>query len=243
MTIAVVDDFKQDRMDIADFTGRYLREHDGPSPQFFFYSSGEDFIIEMRTRSFDIVLLDCCMDGMDGMQTAQELRRQDKDAALIFITSCRDYAVGGYLVSAAGYLLKPYTYDAFTQVFGTVYNRHPKRKDIITVMDGQEKRRVLVDDIVYCDISGHYAQIHMPGGMVIKVRMTFSDLFSLLSPYPQFLECYRGCLINMAHTCKAEELNFLMDTGERVPFRKKEHGQLLQQYSNYLFDKVRSDCL
>lgn len=101
----------------------------------------------------------------------------------------------------------------------------------------------MVDDIVYCDIQGHCVQIHLKGGGMARARMRFSTLAELLTPYPQFLQCFRGCIINMAHTIKAEELNFLMDTGERVPFRRKEHGRILERYSSYLINKVRTENL
>lgn len=243
MVIAVIDDYEQDRRSIAVNTERFLLEHNHSKPQFYYFSSGEEFITGLVPDFFDLVLLDCCMEKMDGLETAKMLRKVDKNTSLIFITSCRDYAVGGYLVSALGYLVKPYTYSSFSRVFENAYKRMSGKKDIILMKDGKEDKRILVDEIVYCDIEGHYVRIHLFNQPVVRVRMAFSSLAGILSPYPQFLECFRGCIINMAHTYKAEELNFLMDTGERVPFRKKEHGRLLQKYSNYLFDKVRSEGL
>lgn len=241
MTIAVIDDLEQDQLEISSCTSRFLSEHHGPAPQFCFYSSGEEFIAALSPHFFDIVLLDCCMEGMDGLETARRMRTLDKEASLIFITSCQDFAVDGYLVSAAGYLVKPFEYHSFSLVFDNVYNKLNPKKEFITVPDGNEKKPVFVDEIVYCDICGHYVQIHFPESKIMRIRMTFSALSSLLAPYPQFLECYRGCIVNMDHVHQTEELNFLMDSQERVPFRKKEQGSLLKKYSNYLFNKVRSE--
>lgn len=243
MRIAVIDDYEPDRMAVADCTRRYLKEHGNRPALFQFYSGGGEFIGHLAPGLFDLVLLDCCMEGMDGLQTAKELRRKDDTAALVFITSCQDYAVDGYLVSASGYLVKPYDYPAFSQVLSAVFNRCPHRKEAITVSDGNDQRQILVEDIVYCEVDGHYIKLHCTGPALIRVRMTFSAITALLSPYPEFLVCYRGCLINMAHTRKAEEMNFLMDIGDRVPFRRKERMKLLRQYSDYLFDKSRTGCL
>lgn len=243
MTIAIVDDFEPDQRSIADYTERFLKEKDVPPPQFFFYFSGEAFVSALSSHFFDFVLLDCRMDGMDGLETAKELRRKDKDAALIFITSCEDYAVDGYLVDACGYLVKPYTYDDFSRVFEAAFHRFPRRWEMIVLFDGSSKRWIPTEDIVYCDIHGHYSQIHFRSRQILRVRMTFSDLAALVAPYPQFLECYRGCIINMARVKRTEEMNFLMDTGERVPFRKKEQRAILQKYSNYLFDTIRSETI
>lgn len=242
MVIAVVDDLIQDQKNIADNMERFLKEQN-ITPQFYFYSSGEGFINDLTPHFFDFVLLDCRMAGMDGLETARKMRLVDEEAALIFITSYEDYAVGGYEVSALGYLIKPFTYDVFSRVLKNAQIRLTRKKEIITFMEGNTCKKILVDNIVFCDIEGHYVQIHLTGGKLLRMRMTFASLKKLLTPYPQFLECYRGCLINMAHTAKADELNFLMDTGERVPFRRKEHQRLLREYSNYIFDKVRSEGL
>lgn len=239
MRVAVVDDFEPDRRKIAENILRFCEERQVLEPRLFCYASGEEFLGALQPEFFDLILMDCCMSGMDGLETAKRLRRVDEEAILIFITSCRDYAVGGYLVSAAGYLVKPYAYEVFSGVLDKALAKFAKKQDIITVTDGNEKRKILADDIVYCDIAGHYVQIHLTASRLLRVRMSFASFLLLLAPYPQFLVCYRGCLINMAHTCKAEEMNFLMDTGERVPFRKKEHSKLVRKYSEYLFGQAR----
>lgn len=243
MTIAIVDDFEPDQHSIAEYAAHFLREKGIPSPKFFFYSSGEAFVEELSLHIFDFVLLDCRMDRMDGLETARELRRIDKNAALIFITSCQDYAVDGYLVDACGYLVKPFTYEAFSRAFEAAFHRFPRRWEMIVLFDGNAKRWIPTEDIVYCDIHGHYSQVHFKNRQVLRIRMAFSELSGLVEPYPQFLECYRGCIINMAHVKKTEELNFLMDSGERVPYRKKTQRVILQKYSNYLFERVRTETI
>lgn len=239
MTIAIVDDYEPDRLAVAGCARRYLNEHKGPKAQFRFYPGGREFLAGLSPKAFDLVFLDCCMDGMDGLQTARKLRQRDEAVALIFITSCCDYAVEGYLVSAAGYLVKPYTYDGFSNVFDPVFNRFSYQREMIQVTAGNGQKRILVDDIIFCDVDGHYVIFHLAWVPFLRVRMTFAAITALLDPYPQFLTCYRGCLINLAHTSKAEELNFLMDNGERVPFRRKERTKLLSSYSDYLFEKAR----
>lgn len=108
---------------------------------------------------------------------------------------------------------------------------------MVIVTEGRIKRRVPVNDIVFCDIDKHYSQFHLKCGMLIRFRMTFSDVSALLNPYPQFLQCYRGCIVNMDYGHIAEEMNFLMDTGERVPYRKKEHHSIVKRYSDYILNK------
>ena len=111
---------------------------------------------------------------------------------------------------------------------------------------------------LFSDIAGHWAQDYINeaanAGIVdgyedgtfrpdqsITLEEACAALLRLLAPYPQFLFCYRGCAVNLAHVRRAEELAFLMDTSERVPFRRKERAKLLRQYEDYLFEKARRE--
>lgn len=238
MTIAIIDDCESDQHRVAGYMERYLQEQAISLPNFYFYTDGEAFITELTPHFFDLVVLDCIMPGRNGLETAIELRKRDKDAALVFASSSRNYAIDGYLVDACGYLVKPYTYETFLQVFESAFKHLPIHHEVVLIPDGRVKRRILVNNIVFCDIDGHYTQIHLCSRQVIRIRMSFLDITALLIPYPQFLECYRGCMINMDHTKIAEEMNFLMDTAERVPYRKKARHIIMKKYSDYVLNKA-----
>ena len=55
----------------------------------------------------DVVLLDVRMPGMDGIETAQHLRKLDNPPAIIFATAYDAYALKAFEVHAIDYLLKP----------------------------------------------------------------------------------------------------------------------------------------
>lgn len=241
MMIAVVEDSPIDRERITMWMHRYWTERYEQEPlHVMTYSSGDDFIKALTPGRFALVLMDCRMEGTNGLEAARKMRACDQEAVLIFTTSSRDYAVDGYQVAASGYLVKPFTYETFEKALEQAWPRMPGCRACLH-FPGAEP--VFFEDIVYCDIDKHYAQVHLPGPKVLRIRMTFSKLLESLTPSEQFLLCYRGCVINMDHVQKMEDLNFLMDTEERVPFRKKEHVKLMRQYSSYLFEKTRRGYL
>ncbi len=55
----------------------------------------------------DVILLDVRMPGMDGIETAQHLRKLDDPPAIIFTTAYDAYALKAFEVHAIDYLLKP----------------------------------------------------------------------------------------------------------------------------------------
>ena len=58
-------------------------------------------------RKYDILFLDIDMPGMDGIMTAKEIRKTDKQVEIIYITNYGGYAGYAFGVHAFGYLLKP----------------------------------------------------------------------------------------------------------------------------------------
>ncbi|MFJ1971289.1 two-component system response regulator [Streptomyces sp. NPDC087903] len=75
--------------------------------------SGEEAMKALLRRRFALVLLDVRMPGMDGFETAANIKRLDqtKDVPIIFLTGAEDdsgYAFRGYATGAADYLTKPF---------------------------------------------------------------------------------------------------------------------------------------
>ena len=75
--------------------------------------SGEAAMKALLRQRFAVVLLDIRMPGMDGFETAANIKRLDqtKDVPIIFLTgtdSDAGYAFRGYATGAADYLTKPF---------------------------------------------------------------------------------------------------------------------------------------
>ncbi|WP_406168832.1 response regulator [Streptomyces sp. NBC_00996] len=75
--------------------------------------SGEEAMKALLRRRFAVVLLDIRMPGMDGFETAANIKRLDqtKDVPIIFLTGTdadAGYAFRGYSTGAADYLTKPF---------------------------------------------------------------------------------------------------------------------------------------
>ena len=76
-------------------------------------SSGEQALRAVLREDFAVILLDVRMPGMDGFETAANIKRLDqtKDVPIIFLTGAEDdsgYAFRGYATGAADYLTKPF---------------------------------------------------------------------------------------------------------------------------------------
>lgn len=62
---------------------------------------------------YDIVFMDIQLPDYDGMSAAKRLREKDKSVVLVFVTNFAQYAINGYEVDAADFLVKPVEYAHF----------------------------------------------------------------------------------------------------------------------------------
>lgn len=244
MKIAIVDDLKADREKVSSYLHKYFCGHTPPIALVLDqYESGENFIREFTPDTYQIIFIDYYMDKMSGLELARAIRHFDTSAALFFTTISKDYAIAGYMVKASGYLVKPFAYSELAEALSLLEIEDLQQQEYIKITNGYRTCRILLETIVYCDIDGHYAQIHLADRHMERTRMTFRELTQLLQSYPQFLCCYRGCIVNMDNIISLDAFCFIMSNDERIPIRLKEHSKILQTYSEYVFKKTRKKSL
>ncbi|GAA2737591.1 hypothetical protein GCM10010439_68300 [Actinocorallia aurantiaca] len=94
--------------------------------------SGEDALKALLTDEYAVILLDVVMPGMDGFETARDIKRRKKtrDIPIIFLTAINsdpDYAFRGYAAGAVDFISKPFdpwVLRAKVSVFVDLYNKN-----------------------------------------------------------------------------------------------------------------------
>lgn len=240
MNIAIIDDLKEDREKVEFYLHKYFAKHTPPSAlNIDHYKNGETFIKGFVPYTYQIIFIDYYMDQMSGVELAIAIRKSDSSSALIFTTVSQEYAIVGYKVKASGYLVKPFAYEELVELISLLEMEELYHQEYIEIVNGCSTQHILLESIVYCDIAGHYIQLHLCDGNMERTRMTFSQVSRLLDPYTQFLCCYRGCVVNMDHIKSLDDYCFIMLNSERIPIRLKEYSKISQTYFDYVFKKTR----
>ncbi|MET8681483.1 response regulator [Streptomyces sp. NPDC004647] len=111
--------------------------------------SGEEALKAMLRQEFAVVLLDVLMPGMDGFETAANIKRLDqtKDVPIILLTGTdagSDYAYRGYAIGAADFLTKPFDPWLLRTKVNVFLELHRKNRQLAA--QAEQLRRLLVDD-------------------------------------------------------------------------------------------------
>lgn len=171
------------------------------------------------------------------MQIAERIRKTDEACLLVFVTSSRQHAIESFRVRAFDYLLKPYTYEQFLDTMRLCDQKLVRFAHYIEVKEGRTFVKIHLHEIIYTDYYNHYIQIHTKK-RVVRTYMPFSEFSKLLLPYPQFLCCYRNCMINMDHVDAMDETDFLMSNGEKLPIMRARRNEVRKQYADYAFEQL-----
>lgn len=239
MLIAIVDDAEPDRELLLSYLKKYSAQHFLDYHCICFYSGDE--ILKVK-NNFDLIFLDIYMTGLDGLATAQELRKTNADCLLIFSTNSTDHAIDGYKVRAFDYLIKPYDYVKFTQTMDLCEAVFHSNSRYITINVKKVKQKILCKDIFYIDYRNHYIQVHTKE-KIIRSHMYFNEMLTMLGDQPNFLSCNRNCIINMNYVAGLSERDFLLTNNTSIAINRKQLCDVKQAYSNYIFKKLNGATL
>ena len=105
--LMIADDERIERLVLRRTLEKYL----GDTCQIHEAENGRQALAVYRENKIQIAILDIEMPGINGIQAAEEIRTQDPDCCIIFLTAFDDfhYAKQAVHVRAMEYLLKPYS--------------------------------------------------------------------------------------------------------------------------------------
>lgn len=195
MHLAIVDDLESDLRSLKQLLDRCLN----PLHTIYdisLFTSGEQFLSSFQPKRYDMIFLDNQMHGLSGMDVARSVRCQDSLVPIIFITVEESYALEGYSVQAADYILKPVDEARLFATINRLMDSH-KIQHIIEIKESRIVRRLLVDDILYVRSTGHFLEIFTTKEM-IKPYMTLEYFLSCSARWENTASRARACAFRTA---------------------------------------------
>ena len=231
MRIAICDDEKNIRELIANkVTKQY------PDGEILFFQSGEELLLS--DESIDILFLDIQMSGIDGMETARELRKKDKSVILVFVTAVEEYVFQAFDVGAFNYIVKPIDDGRFSDVLHravdewrsqSINEKEPEERYVLINNSGVHTK-VILDEIVYAEVFNRKVVIHKLDGE-IEYYGKMSDLEALAGD--SFFRPHRAYLINFKYVEKYDATTIYLERGT-VLMAKQNYPEFVKKYMKYI---------
>jgi DNA-binding LytR/AlgR family response regulator len=196
---------------------------------------GLKYLIE--NSSIDLVFLDIQMNRLNGLDLAKSIKQQTK---IVLTTAYPDYALNGFELDVADYLLKPFSFERFERSIQKVRALvHPNtsekpglpkmqadQQDFIFVRTDYKIQKLRIMDITHIVGSGNYVTIYT-GKTKHLVLQNMKNFEEQLMPY-QFIRVHKSYIISLAHVDTIEK-SFVKIGLEEIPL-SDSYKEAFQQF-------------
>ena len=236
INVAVVDDEKEYRELLIEYLKRYDMES-GNRLYIKEFSDGSDLTTEMLDRAdsgYDIILLDVEMKFMDGMETANIIRKHDSNVNIVFITNAPQYAISGYEVGALEYVLKPINFFALSQTLDRALKRLKNKEHKFFILSGTGYTyRIDLYNLVYVEVKGHDLLFHLKDRQVpIQIRASLKKIEKQLDNR-MFFKCSQGFLVNLEYVDEIRDGTAIVD-GVEIPVTRTLRRDFIDALNDYM---------
>ncbi len=238
MRIALIDDDSAQSDVLSEMIGDELSRYGYRGYDIDIFENSEVFFKSWKSGAYDIIFMDIFMGRLNGVEAARRIRETDETVRLVFCTVSNEYASESYEVNAQYYLKKPVTRDVVSAVFQRLNLDVMERQKTITLPDGYN---VMLRKIIYTEYFNHVITIHMNGEDPHRIRISQSELETILLSEDYFFSPVKGIIINFHEVEKITKENFIMKDGKIMHITRRRYKQAKEAYTRFRFEKMRKE--
>ncbi|MGM1049990.1 MAG: LytR/AlgR family response regulator transcription factor [Bacillota bacterium] len=198
------------------------------------FGSGAELMDYMNTNEerFNIYLLDIEMPHTSGIETAACIRKADRDALIVFVTSHKEYVYEVFKVLPFRFLCKPVQFDALKVVLQDAVEHIRRENQIFFFQIGHEKRQLPYREISYFEGAGRKVRIHSIGGTV-EYYERISKVADTLDAN-LFTQIHASYIVNMECIRVIRQDEVELAGGVKLPVSRKYQIVLKQDHISFL---------
>jgi len=232
LRIAIVDDDPTVLEEIQSIVSSFFQEQGKPI-DISCFSSGEEII--SYHQQYDLIFLDIQMQGMDGIQTAQELRKNDKKAVMIYVTSFGSEMARSFSVHPFAFLEKPVNADLLRKNLQDYMEYAFKEQDFKGVPFETVTGTILImpEDILYFEYLGNRKIRLVCSAAEYFIQDSLGNLFPLVEKY-SFMKPHQSFIINPSKIRAVLDLDLVMINGAKIPIPLKKKKAVKAEIEEYI---------
>lgn len=194
------------------------------------FTKPNEALKHLKKFPVDLLFLDIHMPSLSGLDFYKNI---EQNTMVIFCTAHGQYAVEGFNLNALDYLLKPFTFERFTQAAEKARDyfdqkSNQKMSDYIFVRADYSLQKINLADILYIEALDDYLKIYIDKQKTIVARMTMKLMQEKL-PSTDFIRVHRSFIIpiNKVESFKNKTLQIL---DKKIPVGNSYEGDLWKHF-------------
>lgn len=182
------------------------------------YKNPLELLKNENLAQLDLLFLDIQMPSLTGIEFLKGLKNKP---TVIFTTAYPDYALEGYQLDVADYLVKPISFERFLYSVQKVSPQITAPGNVVTssafisINSGHKIFRIQPDNILYIEGLKEYVSYYTEDGQRIVALESLKKLTETL-PNNQFVRIHKSYIINMSKV-KVVEGNQVQIGNKKIP--------------------------
>lgn len=236
ITIAVCDDTIQYRQETVALLEQWSREQ-GTSIKVDSFDNGDSLLASLAHQPYDLIFLDIIMPMFSGIDTCAEIRKENRQTKIIFLSVSPEFGVDAFRVKANGYLLKPLSPSSLYALMDEYLKEKEETSKFLIARSMSMVRKVPLHMISHLEAQNKQIMIYTSDGHMLTVTTPLHQLAPQLDD-PCFFQCHRSYIVNMnfIHTLTKTELT--MSGGQTIPISRNCSKELHSAYFEFIFGKA-----
>ena len=241
MRLAICDDDRLCREALEGLLEQYKEEHYKLLSIHSYDSAAMLADDAQRSGGYDIYILDVLMPGLNGIELGMQLRKQDRNCRIFYLSSSRDYAVDAFKVKASDYLIKPVDRDELFRLLDeTILHFSEREGKSVIIRTRDSSVKLSLDSIQYAALEGKAVVYHLINGDTLEgvgIRTAFAEAVQELLQDKRFMLCGTSMAVNLSHVSAVESEALIFRNGKKLFISKRAGRELRSGWTDFWFEE------
>ena len=232
--IAICDDEKVILDEVSGYIKDYA-ENQSVDLEVFRFDSARTLISTLEDgKTFDIFVLDVYIGDEMGTTLARDIRKSGIESPIIFATTSLEHAPQSYETGTLRYLIKPINPRKFDEALDAALLQVKRTRDrYLKFKTENGVASVNANHIMYSEAHDHYQYVRKDDGEEIKVRMTVTELFTILSKYGGFVRIGSAYIVNLRHVKNVTPTNVCLYSNINIQIPRGKFTEIKNTFWNF----------
>ncbi len=232
MKIAICDDEKIETTLLTELLQSYYENE----CEIDFFCSGKKLLESVK--HYEVYFLDIDIGDMSGIAVAEEIRKVDVQAVIVFVTNYGDFHQRAFTVHAFEYVVKPIEKKRLYKILDEIrrYREEDCQNKELCFKGEQGIIRAKADNICYFEFADRKIKMVLDD-KVVWLKGTIREIASQMEKY-DFALPHKAFVVNMRKMEEIKTYDIIMSNGDVIPIAQKRASDFRKRFEAYLYSQV-----
>ncbi len=184
-----------------------------------------------------IIFMDIELANDNGIEVANEVKKELKDVHIVFLTNHITYACDVYEVDHDYFVVKEQLDMRLEKVLEKVLESIGRKDDDIVLKENGVSTRILKRDILFCTRIGRKTEIYLNSGKCIKTSLKIDEMEERLHA-GDFMRCHKSYIVSLEHVSLYSRSEIIVSEQYQVPISRQYIKSCKDSFNKWVEEQI-----